>query len=473
MVCAIKRFIVGLVAMFTVLPLTALGAAADGMSHVYVPTYDTWELAIEDSQFAMISLVDGKENLIIQASVSSHSLLAGAQAVWFFPIPSRPDDANITIVQTISSLDGYFLSSLARREVDEKFAWVYGSQLYPLLALGMTLGTQTGEYGGRPILSKEIEGTSEGFTGVVISEHVEAFGLSSELISASNSSAIDGYLVEKGLELPQLALELLDGYVGQEYSFVISWISDIDEFKSQSQLQLGYSGYVYRLGVSVTFPATRMYYPLKLTSIYDDQEIPMIIQVLGRANPIRFEDNDEQKLVDAYQCLDPSYYVNEQNAWFFKNELRARNLDMGGISDVEFTIITMTGPSNYLTEDLWIEPEWGLSAAATNLVYHNSWIVILAALVVASVLASVTAGWIVYRPFGPDLMMFAALGFMNLLTFAGMIAAVYVFDIEKNFMNPDTERMVWHRRKDFLFAFTIIFLGFAFALHGIALYALS
>ena len=69
--------------------------------------------------------------------------------------------------------------------------------------------------------------------------------------------------------------------------------------------------------------------------------------------------------------------------------------------------------------------------------------------------------------------MFAALGFMNLLTFAGMIAAVYLFDIEKNFMNSDTERIVWHRRKDFLFAFTITFLGLAFTLHGIALYALS
>src|SRR4030042_224842 len=147
-VCVINRFIVGIVAMFTVLPLTALGAAADGMSHVYVPAYDTWELALEDSQFAMISLVDGRENLIIQASISANSLQAGAKAVWFFPIPSGSDDANITIVQTISSLDGYFLSSLAKRAVDVNFVWVYGSQLYPLLALGLSSETQPGWYGG-------------------------------------------------------------------------------------------------------------------------------------------------------------------------------------------------------------------------------------------------------------------------------------------------------------------------------------
>ncbi|OGS44198.1 MAG: hypothetical protein A3K76_06145 [Euryarchaeota archaeon RBG_13_57_23] len=470
----IRRFIVGLVAIFTVLPLTALGAAADGVSHVYVPAYDTWELAMEDSQFAMISLVDGKENLIIQASISANSLQAGAQAVWFFPIPSEPNAANITIVQTINSLDGYFLSSLARREVDENFVWVYGSQLYPLLALGLSSETQTGWYGGgRPLLSEEVEGTSDGISGVVISEHVEAFGLSSELISAGESTAIDGYLAEKGLELSPLALDRLDEYVGQDYSFVASWISDIDAFTNQSQKQWGYGGYVYRLGVSVTFPTTRMYYPLKLTSIYDDHEIPMTIQVLGRADPVRFQDDDEEGMVDVYHCVDPSYYVSMQNVWFFQNELKARNLDMGDMSDVEFTIITMAGPSSYLTEDLWIESQWELGVAATNLVYHNSWMVILAALVGASVLASITAGWVVYRPFGPDLKMFAALGFMNLLTFAGMIAAVYLFDIEKNFMNSDTERIVWHRRKDFLFAFTITFLGLAFTLHGIALYALS
>jgi len=468
-----RGFVVGLVAIFTVLPMSALGVAADGMSHVYVPTYDTWELAIEDSQFAMISLVDGEENLIIQASVDADSLLTGAEAVWFFPIPSKPDEANITIVRTITSLDGYFVSSLAKREVDQNFIWVYGTQLYPLLALGMMYVPSGSWYGApRTILSEDAEGTSDGLPSVVISEHAEAFGLASELISATESSAIGDYLDNKGLDLSTDALDLLDGYVGEQYSFVVSWISDMGRFTNESVRQYGYDGYVYRLGVSVTFPTERMYYPLRLTSIYGDRSIPMIIQVLGRADPIKFENDGEEGLVDVYRCVSPSYYVSLENAWFFQNELTARNLEGGTIEDVEFTIITMAGPSSYLTDDLWIEPHWDLEAAATGFVYQNSWTVILASLIGASVLASLSAGWTIYRPFGPDLKMFAALGFMNLLTLAGMAAGVYVFDIEKNFLRPQTERMVWHRRKEFLFAFTLMFLGYALLFHLLALLAL-
>lgn len=469
----IRGFAVLVVAAFTMLPLTALGAAADGMSQVYVPAYDSWELAIEDSQFAMISLVDGKENLVIQASIDAYSLNAGAKAVWFFPIPSSTEDANISIVQTMTSLDGYFLKSLAKRELDRSLTYVYMSQLYPIIPLGLTTQTFGGTYGGKDMLSGGSEDGMNDTSGLVISEHVEAFGLASELISAQDSAAIDSYLSDKGLDLASAADEQLDAYVGQEYSFVVSWITNMSEFQSMSHQQYGYTGTVYMLGVSVTFPAERMYYPLKLTSIYGNREIPMVIQVLGRASSLSFQDEREQAMVDEYQCVDPSYYVTDQNAWFFRNELRARSQATGTIDNVEFTIITMAGASQYLTEDLWIDPHWETGSSTLSFVYNNSWVVALAVMVSASVLASVAAGWIAYRAHRPDFKMFAALGLMNLLTLGGLIAATFIFDIERDFLNPRTERIAGHRKADFILSFTVLFIGVTLLLHGVALYVLT
>jgi hypothetical protein len=390
-----------------------------------------------------------------------------------FPIPSAPSDANITILRAISSMQGYFVSSLAKREVDRGYTWVYGTQIYPLLALGMTasFGSSGPSYKG--LLSGVPEGTEDGVSGVVISEHVEAYGLTSELVSAGESSAIESYLAEKGMDLSDSSLDIMTEYVGQEYSFVVSWIDDLEEFNASSPAQWGYDSWVHRFSVSVTFPATKMYYPLKLTSAYGERSVPMVVQVVGRADPLHFDDEREQGMIGVYHCISPSYYVSMENAWFFEHELSIRGQPYGSMKNVEFTLIAMAGPSEYLTDDLWAEPHWDAGAEVSNFFYHNAWTVVLACLIGASVTTSVVAGWIVYRPFRPDLKMFAALGTLNLLTIGGMIAGVYVFDIEKNFLNPGTEKVVWHRRKEFLAVFTILFLGIAFALHGLALAVVS
>ena len=55
-------------------------------------------------------------------------------------------------------------------------------------------------------------------------------GLTSELITAKHDVALYTYLANKGLELPVESMAVIEGYIGQEYSFVVSWISDVEEF---------------------------------------------------------------------------------------------------------------------------------------------------------------------------------------------------------------------------------------------------
>ena len=41
-------------------------------------------------------------------------------------------------------------------------------------------------------------------------------------------------MADKGLELPPDSKSILDEYIGEEYTFVVSWIFDIEKFKNES-----------------------------------------------------------------------------------------------------------------------------------------------------------------------------------------------------------------------------------------------
>jgi hypothetical protein len=69
--------------------------------------------------------------------------------------------------------------------------------------------------------------------GVTVYESIEKIGLTTELVSAVNGSSLTEYITSKGLNLPESSKSILDEYTGKEYSFVISWISDIEKFKQE------------------------------------------------------------------------------------------------------------------------------------------------------------------------------------------------------------------------------------------------
>jgi hypothetical protein len=162
---------------------------------------------------------------------------------------------------------------------------------------------------------------------LIIHEHVEKMGFTSELISANTSETINLYLEEKNINLTENADNIIDEYIGNDYSFVVSWISDVETFKKETQTDYHdfwhyYGEPFYILGVSVNFPTDEIYYPLKLTSIYDDEIIPVLIQINGLVTP-----------KNTFNGMDTTYYYENNKA---------------------YTEITITTPSNSFTEDLWI-----------------------------------------------------------------------------------------------------------------------
>jgi hypothetical protein len=252
-------------------------ALADGMIYHYKPDYQYWQLQSEDQQLAAINYEDGFENLMITVDVSEFQ---STQGVWIFPVPSKPHDTVIDIVKAFPRLSGYDVKQKTDRSISDTFDIMRLSQVYtlPLYMISgfSAMGTST---------SIEQKTTAALDLGVTVHEHIEKMGLITELITAESGEGFYTYLTDKGLVLPEEAKGILEDYIGEDYTFVVSWISDERNYTASLDMGYGSRGIASTLGVHVTFPTDKIYMPLKPTSIYGSEEIPIKVYIIGHVTP--------------------------------------------------------------------------------------------------------------------------------------------------------------------------------------------
>ncbi|OYT35057.1 MAG: hypothetical protein B6U87_01035 [Candidatus Aenigmarchaeota archaeon ex4484_52] len=202
-------------------------AFADG--GVFYYDYDTssWNLQDMDGQACAINYENGLENMILSVNVNN---LQGEKAVWIFPVPSKPEDTKIDIVKEFPKFHGYDVEMRANKEISDTFDLMKISQIFNLnsfyffnkfIILTQTLGLKSASD-----LDKEIQ----------IHSHIEKTGIITELVTAKNISSLSNYLSKRELQLPDDFDLILDEYIGRDYSFVISWISDVEEFKKSQPI---------------------------------------------------------------------------------------------------------------------------------------------------------------------------------------------------------------------------------------------
>jgi len=199
-------------------------ASADGFIHVY--DRDMWRLFNEEQQFCAINYQDGLQHMIL--TVDTGEELTGDKAVWIFPGPAKPDKTVINIVKGFPRLTGYDIEERVDDSISVVFMAMRATQIYtfPLLMYTMKRFVEVGEG-----------------IGVTVHESIEKMGIATELVSAEDGSSLANYITSKGLTLPETSKSVLDEYIGEEYSFVISWISDIEQFKKeQGGMERGYRG---------------------------------------------------------------------------------------------------------------------------------------------------------------------------------------------------------------------------------------
>ena len=439
---------------------------------------DRWEMLDEEQQLCAINYHEGIQNMIL--SVNTGEEITGEKAVWIFPVPAKPEKTVINIVKEFPELSGYDIESMAENSVFDIFNLIRLSQVYTMPSLiftrhmGKASSDSLGTYAEVPA------GIGGGIKGVTVHESIEKSGLTTELVSTVNSDSFSNYLVSKDLDVPSEFKSILDEYIGEEYSFVVSWISDVEEFKleqpegyiiglleegkiieardlfisidydSEEYERYGFYYYLNKifedvdegndireyqieelkrvrgsgnmLSVFISFPTDKMYYPLKPTSVYGSKRVPATIYVMDYVKPELYPE------IKAY---------TETNYFFRKNfDVQEELVDFFGGSDnkdMRYTKIKIDSPSKYLTEDLWIEKGAPLKIFLADSVNRTPFWFGLFFFIVCSCLASLLSGIFIFGFKRTSKIKFMLFGLWNFLTLIGFSVVAYVNKIDVKF----------------------------------------
>lgn len=412
--------------MLLCLPL----ASADGMIHIR--DMDSWRLSPESQQYCMINFKNNTEQMLLLIEPSEG--LPFDDAVWIFPVPAKPEDVDINIVKGFPTFMGEELRDSARDSIRMSVMLMATTQIYPApLVVSLTLFKSAGfNLGATDSMNRE---------GVTINKQVERMGLTTELVSASDSAKLEEYLQEKGLVLPDDSKKVLDEYVNQQYSFIVSWVSDPDEFRNATSGKNDY-GWNQRegvIGVYASFLTTKPYYPLRLTSAYDELRIPTVIYVLGYVKPDLFHGIKEDAVVEYYRARYHSVGAELKDLYYgyqLKPSSSGRDVQYA-VNDLRYTKIKLNSPSKNLTQDLWITPE----APKKNVVLESMndrwlvWGVII--FIIISCLSSMAAGLFAFRDNEPSPVKFAFYGLTNFLTLIGFWIIAYLKEVDRSFCSNE------------------------------------
>lgn len=435
---------------------------------------DRWEMLDEEQQLCAINYHEGIQNMIL--SVNTGEEITGEKVVWIFPVPAKPEKTVINIVKEFPELKGYDVKSKAENSVSDIFDLIRLSQVYtmPLLIFTRSMYKSGFDSLGR---YAEVPLGIGGIEGVTVHESIEKSGLTTELVSALDSSSFSNYLISKELDVPPNFKSILNDYIGEEYSFVISWISDVEKFKLEQPegyliglledgkidearelfdsltYDSGKSDFydnlnmVFRiidrgrdieehdieflkrirgtgniLSVFISFPTEKMYYPLKPTSVYGSKKVPAIIYVMDYVKP------------ELYPEIKP---YTETNYFFRKNfDVPEELVDFFGGSDtkdLKYTKIKINPPSKYLTEDLWIKKGTPFKVFLADSVNRFQFWFGLFFFVICSCLASLLSGIIIFGIKGVSKLKFALFGLWNFLTLIGFSIKAYTDKIDVKF----------------------------------------
>lgn len=264
-----KKFIYFLLIITSI--LSPLSIIADGVIVRPLPEGD-WTWVDQNSQQAFINYEEGREKLIIGVDLEE----ANSDIVWIIPVPSKPQNVEIDIISQLPVFFGDNVISKAKIEFSDSFIHSYSeSLLSQIWTFPISIVFPSIRSGGKGF-NKKI--ASDDLVSVEI--HIERAGMIAEVITAQNSQAIYDYFSRKGFNIKQGSISELNSYIKENYSFVVTWIAP----EAVTEKNRG------QRGIFISFPTSKIYYPLKLTSAYGELKVPITIRVLGHVRPEIFSE---------------------------------------------------------------------------------------------------------------------------------------------------------------------------------------
>lgn len=399
----ITLLLIILLSVFSFIPKSAL---ADGMMIKPDPYSDRWDYSDESNQQAFINYDNGLQKMIISVGFEGED---NNGIVWLFPVPSDPNKVVIDVVKNLPQLSGEEISKKAKSNLDDATKFLQMTQIYtiPFVMLSRsfvgTLGTE-GINAPLGMKGRDIE------QDVVVYEHLEKEGITSEIITAKTAVGLYDYLKNKGLKIESGSIPVLDNYIGKEYSFVASWISSPEKAISTQNR-----------GIFVTFPTKDIYYPMLPTSVYGSKIVPATIRLIGHVSPKVFQD------IKSYTKTD--YYIDSYVS--FSDDLK--NFYSGRNQSIKYTKIEINAPSKFLTDDLWISNSSPIKTYYSTFIAKHPAISAIFLLIISSLIVGILAGWIVFKALRKNIFKLGLVGLSNCLSIFGLlITTALIGTKEKN-----------------------------------------
>lgn len=412
-----KNFLLFLLSVFLFVSLLQ-PVFSDGGMVIFDPDVDGWRAQKEERQLCAINYENGIQNMVLAVELPE---MKGEKAVWIFPVPAKPDEITLDILEEFPAFRGRELQDLKNDKVSGMFLISMASQVYTLPFAIIFLSGLAGSSVGAQNKFAHLYGN---LGEVTVHEHIEKMGLTTELITAEDGKAFYDYLYSNDLKLPMYIEKAFKEYIGKDYSFVVSWVSDVNEFNKTVGLNGIYGNYAPKgsLGVFVSFPTEKIYFPLKPTSIYKEAEIPVLLYITGYVTPELYSGIKDKTETEYF--VDEYYNVSEKSKAFFNKKEHAT---------LKYTKIKITSSAENFTEDLWIKKEVPVEIKIDKFIVENSLFFALIFFILSSCLASLIAGFIVFHNNKPQLEKFALFGLANFLTLLGFAVLAYFYKINKRF----------------------------------------
>ena len=302
-------------------------------------------------------------------------------------------------------------------------------------------------------------------------ESFTKFGVTAELISAPSSLAFQEYLAQRGLAAESGDFEVMDEYP-PDYSWVVYWISSPTEAE---RLMEGaeYQAYDYdsqnpgirTLGVSVFFPAEAIYFPLKPTSVYGSNRVPLLLYILDHVSPEPYKEIAGSTEVSLY--VEKTGHVERFDKFrrFFGGKVR---------EPISYTKIEINAAADDFVDDLWISPAPSVGVRLSDSIYFYTWVWVVVLMVLCSLISALLAGLLVYRRYGLSPARFSMLGIFNVFTVLGVLFA-FRFTGLNHLRSPGSRkeeppgRLGWGTSLSLTAAFSAIFMAFTYLLQFIIL----
>ena len=261
--------------------ISPVSISADGGVIRPLPSGD-WTWVDENSQEAFINREGGIEKLIIAADIKKEN----SDIAWIIPVPSKPEKVEIDITSELPIFFGDDVISKAKLNFSENLKTSYYAGLlgqiwtFPFSIIFVSLSGARGGVGGKVVPGDLVS----------VETHIEKAGMVAEVITAKNGQAIYDYFSQKGFNMKQGSISELNSYIEKDYSFVVSWIaSGVVSEENRGQR-----------GIFISFPTSKIYYPLIFTSAYGETKIPITIRVLDHVKPEIFSEIKHYTEIDYY-----------------------------------------------------------------------------------------------------------------------------------------------------------------------------